>query len=177
LSIELLVIGVIRSGSNVLLVRQPSPDGPGTAWALPGGRPATGELAVEALAREIREETGLTIKGAPELVCIGHMVKPTQIRLDDGEIPAAGGSAIILSYEITAFEGSLDCSKDPDAEIAEVSWQSKDSAASLLAGHPFPFVREIARRSLAPDDGHRPHVAQSYFRRGPTGDDNALILD
>jgi ADP-ribose pyrophosphatase YjhB (NUDIX family) len=177
LSVELLVIGVIRSGSNVLLVRQPGPDGPGTAWALPGGRPAPGELAVEALAREIKEETGLTINGVPELVCVGHMVNPTQIRLDDGEIPAAGGSAIILSYEVTSFEGSLDCSSDPDAGIAEVSWHSNDAAESLLAKHPFPFVREIARRSLPADDGHRPHVAQSYFRRALTGEDTSVILD
>jgi hypothetical protein len=32
LSVELLVIGVIRAGSDVLLVRQPGPNGPG-GWA------------------------------------------------------------------------------------------------------------------------------------------------
>ena len=105
------------------------------------------------------------------------MVNPTQIRLDDGEIPAAGGSAIILSYEVTSFAGNLDCSNDPDAEIAEVAWHSYETSASLLVGHPFPFVREIARRSLDHDDGHRPHVAQSYVRRAPTGEDTAVILD
>ncbi len=177
MSVELLVIGVIRSGSDVLLVRQPGPDGPGTVWALPGGRTASGELAVEALAREVREETGLVIQGMPELVCVGHMVNPTGIRLDDGEIPAPGGSAIVLSYEVTSFEGSLNCSNDPDAEIAEVAWYSHETAQSLLARHPFPFARDVARHSLAPPDGHRPYVAQSYFRRGTTGADTALSLD
>lgn len=177
MSVELLVIGVIRSGSDVLLVRQPGPLGPGTAWALPGGRPAPGELAVEALAREIKEETGLTVTGVPELVCVGHMVNPTEISLDDGEMPAAGGSAIVLSYEVTSFAGTPDCSNDPDAEIAEVSWHNYDIAESLLAVHPFPFVRDIARRSLTPGDRHGPYVAQSYFRRAATGEDTALVVD
>jgi ADP-ribose pyrophosphatase YjhB (NUDIX family) len=174
MSIELLAIGVIRRDSQVLLVRQGGPDGPGTAWALPGGRVAADELAVEALAREIKEETGLTINGVPRLVCVGQMVNPTTIERDAGEIPPAGGSAVILSYEVTSFDGVLDAAADPDAEIAEVAWHPDDEAAALLAGHPFPFVRATARESLTRDQHH---VAECYFRRDGSGEDSALVLE
>jgi 8-oxo-dGTP diphosphatase len=176
MSIELLAVGVIRRDSQVLLVRQGGPDGPGTAWALPGRRVAVGELLVEALAREVKEETGLTIKGVPRLVCVGQMVNPTIIERDAGEIPPAGGSALILSYEVTSFEGTLDSSADPDAEIAEVAWHPDDAAAALLADHPFPFVRATSGEALTRHAGEPHHVAQCYFRRDENGEDSALVL-
>src|SRR5687768_256004 len=101
MSVDLLAIGVIRSGSDVLLVRQPIAGGPETTWALPGGRVDPAELAVEAVAREVKEETGLTITGLPELICVGQMVNPTAIQRDSGEIPRAGGSAVVFTYQIT----------------------------------------------------------------------------
>ena len=175
--IELLVVGVVRRNSQVLLVRQGGPDGPGTAWALPGGHVDAAELAVEALAREIKEETGLTINGVPRLVCVGQMVNPTTIERDAGEVPPAGGSAIILSCEVTSFDGALDSSADPDADVAEVAWHPDDAAAALLARHPFPFVRATSRESLTRHAGDPHNVAECYFRRQATGEDVALVLE
>jgi 8-oxo-dGTP diphosphatase len=176
MSIDLLVVGVVRSASEVLLVRQGGPDGPGTAWALPGGRVAAGELAVEALAREIREETGLTVTGTPRLLCVGQMVNPTTIQRDGGEIPPAGGSAVILSYDVTSFDGTLDCSTDPDDDIAEVAWYPYESARALLDSHPFAVVRATSRESLAGIGGDGSRVAECYFRRQDSGDDVAVPL-
>jgi ADP-ribose pyrophosphatase YjhB (NUDIX family) len=164
----------VRSGADVLLVRQGSPAGPGTTWALPGGRVDPSELAVEALAREIREETGLTVDGTPRLVCVGQMVNLTDIQHDADEIPPPGGSAVVLAYEVTAFRGSLDCSADPDDDVAEAAWHPYETAASLLAQHPFPFVRSVARGALrSPDAGPAP-VVECYFRRADSGADIAL---
>jgi ADP-ribose pyrophosphatase YjhB (NUDIX family) len=101
-------------------VRQGTSAGPGTVWALPGGRVDLTDLPVEALAREVREETGLFIAGV-RLVCVGQMVNTTAIQRDPGEIPAPGGSAVILVYEVTAFHGSPDCSRDPDCDVTEAA--------------------------------------------------------
>jgi ADP-ribose pyrophosphatase YjhB (NUDIX family) len=174
MSVELLAIGVVRSGDDVLLVRQGSPAGPGTCWALPGGRVDPSELAVEALAREIREETGLMIDGAPRLVCVGQMVNPTAIRHDAGEIPPPGGSAVVLAYEVTAFRGSLDCTGDPDHDVAEAAWYPSETAASLLAQHPFPFVRSVARGALRTLDAGPVPVIECYLRREDSGEDIVL---
>lgn len=58
--------GIIRRRDGAVLIIRRSPDSktdPG-AWDLPGGKMNHGERLVDALAREAREETGLTIHGA-----------------------------------------------------------------------------------------------------------------
>ncbi len=45
--------GLARRGSEVLLVRSPR-----RGWEFPGGEAEPGESVMDALAREIREETG-----------------------------------------------------------------------------------------------------------------------
>lgn len=57
---------VIDANGAVLLVRHTYTPG----WHLPGGRVDTGESLAAAAAREVREETGLTLSGAPELIAV-----------------------------------------------------------------------------------------------------------
>jgi ADP-ribose pyrophosphatase YjhB (NUDIX family) len=54
---------VIRSGTEVLLVRQSYAPG----WQFPGGGVEGSEHLVDALERELLEETGIAIHGAPRL--------------------------------------------------------------------------------------------------------------
>jgi 8-oxo-dGTP pyrophosphatase MutT (NUDIX family) len=54
---------VIRSGTEVLLVRQSYAPG----WQFPGGGVERGEHLINALERELLEETGISISSAPKL--------------------------------------------------------------------------------------------------------------
>ncbi|MFI1800575.1 NUDIX hydrolase [Streptomyces sp. NPDC020379] len=62
-SIEKMVIGAVIAGpdGHVLLLHRPADDYLGGLWELPSGGVEDGETLVEALRREVAEETGLTV--------------------------------------------------------------------------------------------------------------------
>lgn len=54
--------GICERAGQVLLARWVSPDGAIRHWALPGGRVEHGEDPIDAVAREVREETGYDVE-------------------------------------------------------------------------------------------------------------------
>ena len=58
---------VICRGDDVLLVQERPEQGAAAIWMLPGGRVEPGEDEIGALCREVREETGLVVKGSPQM--------------------------------------------------------------------------------------------------------------
>jgi len=60
LVVEVAVGAIVQRADSLLLVQRGR--GPGTGrWSVPGGRIDPGEHVVDALAREVREETGLEV--------------------------------------------------------------------------------------------------------------------
>ena len=47
-------------------------------WDIPGGRITVGEPIFQALAREIKEETGLTMTGTPRVISAQDIIRPEQ---------------------------------------------------------------------------------------------------
>ncbi len=70
---RLVALGILASGSSVLMERRPS-DGPLPGlWQFPGGKVEFGEHPWDALRREIREELGLKIPGGTLFGLYSHV--------------------------------------------------------------------------------------------------------
>ena len=109
-TVELTNLCLIRRGDEILLQNRVKADWRGLA--LPGGHVEPGESIVDSVIREIREETGLTVKN-PRL----RGVK---------QFPIAGGRYIVFLYEATEFEGEL-----RDSEEGSVAWYPRDQVRAL----------------------------------------------
>jgi ADP-ribose pyrophosphatase YjhB (NUDIX family) len=66
------VFAVVRRSDRILFVGNTRTIGGRdvATWDLPGGRVEAGELLPEALARELREETGLAVRGEPQFLFV-----------------------------------------------------------------------------------------------------------
>ncbi|MEE2043059.1 NUDIX hydrolase [Nocardiopsis tropica] len=100
-----LVIGIVRQGHEVLLVRESLGSGGEMRWSLPGGGVEDGELMHEALRRELREETGLLVGDPVRTAFLMH--------IDSEEHP----SAVAAAFEIDEWSGDI-APQDDDIEHA-----------------------------------------------------------
>ena len=93
---ELTVLCLIHDEERYLLQDRVSEDWKG--YTRPGGHVEPGESIVEAVIREMKEETGLTIRN-PKLCGI------KQFPLKDGDY--SKGRYLVFLYETSAFEGEI----------------------------------------------------------------------
>jgi ADP-ribose pyrophosphatase YjhB (NUDIX family) len=70
----LIVSAVVRREGRLLLVEQQGPGDDAPSWMLPGGKVDEGETLVAALQRELAEETGLALAGAPHIAFVVDLV-------------------------------------------------------------------------------------------------------
>jgi len=73
--VQQLVGAVVHHGGNVLLLKRPKDDFMGGIFELPSGKVEPGEKPDEALDRELKEETGLTMSSIREY--LGHFDYPS----------------------------------------------------------------------------------------------------
>lgn len=68
-----------KEGKYLLLKRaKPYPGGTKYKWDIPGGRIVPGEPLLDALAREIREETGMNLVGEPQLLAAQDILRVSE---------------------------------------------------------------------------------------------------
>jgi mutator protein MutT len=101
----LSVGAVVIDGSRVLLVKRGQEPLKGQ-WSLPGGVVEVGETLSDALAREVREETGLD-------VAVGSVVEVLD-RIHRDEAGRAEFHYVIIDYVCRPTGGTLACGTDAE---------------------------------------------------------------
>lgn len=112
-----LVIGIIRQGNEILLVRESLGVDGEMLWSLPGGGVEDGELMNEALRRELQEETGLLVGNPVRTAFLMH--------IDSEQHP----SALAVAFEIDEWSGDL---APEDDDIKQAAFFPLPAAVKLL---------------------------------------------
>ena len=101
---ELTVLCLIQDGNRVLLQNRIKEDWKG--YTFPGGHVEPSESFVDAVIREMKEETGLNILN-PKIVGIK-------------QFPIEGGRYIVLLFKATEFTGNVSSSEEGEMEWIDV---------------------------------------------------------
>jgi len=101
--VELTVLCLIENGSKVLLQNRVKKDWKG--YTLPGGHIEKDESIVDAVIREMKEETGLTLRN-PRLCGVK-------------QFPIDGGRYLVFLFKSSEFEGELTSSDEGRMEWVE----------------------------------------------------------
>jgi 8-oxo-dGTP diphosphatase len=133
------VSGAIFRGEEVLLVRRGRAPAMGL-WSLPGGHIEAGERAVDALARELIEETGITAQ-------LGGVVDAVDVIRRDEKDAVIFHRVIVVFYGIW-FAGEPQAASD----VSEVMWQRPEDIVGLETTAGLASVIERARANLALHD-------------------------
>ena len=115
--VELTVLCLVEDSSRILLQNRRKADWRG--FTLPGGHVEPGESVVDAVIRELREETGLTIL-RPKLCGIK-------------QFPSEGGRYLVFLFKADAFTGDLRSSEE-----GQVGWIERSDLETL------PTVEDFA---------------------------------
>lgn len=104
-NVELTVLCLLEDGERILLQNRRKKDWQG--YALPGGHVERGESFVDAVIREMREETGLEIK-RPRLAGVK-------------QFPIENGRYVVLLFKACEWSGTLASSEEGEMEWVEYS--------------------------------------------------------
>ena len=115
-NVELTVLCLVTDGGRVLLQNRVKADWRG--YALPGGHVEKGESFVEAVIREMKEETGL------------HVIEPRLVGVK--QFPIKEGRYIVFLFKAERYEGKLTSSDEGQMEWVEYDRiDSIDAVADL----------------------------------------------
>lgn len=120
--VEFTNMCMICDGNKVVVIDRKKKDWPGITF--PGGHVEQGESFTDAVIREIREETGLTIH-APQLCGIKDWCEDSR-------------RYVVLFYKTTRFEGTLHSSAE-----GEVWWEALENLPKLKLSLDMPDMLRV----------------------------------
>ena len=120
--VELTVLCMIHNDDSYLLQDRVKTDWKG--YTLPGGHIEPGESIVDAVVREMKEETGLTIK-SPRLCGVK-------------QFPIEGGRYIVFLFETDQFDGKL-----VDSDEGKMHWVKKMELSNVNLVDDFDALIEV----------------------------------
>lgn len=121
---ELAVLCLVRCGNQVLLQNRVKSDWKG--YTLPGGHVEPGESFVDAVIREMQEETGLTV--TPKLCGLK-------------QFPSNGARYIVFLFTADEFTGTLTSS--PEGEMV---WVNRDQVCNYETVPDFEALLDVMTR-------------------------------
>jgi 8-oxo-dGTP diphosphatase len=121
---------IVRRADTVLMVRHGAP-GEVPYWSLPGGVLEDGELITEALARELREETGLELVDPGRLAFIVQVDNRRPVQIHESRGPGGGYLATVWTFDGGTFTGDVRPG-DPDELVLEAAFLPFDDAVGHL---------------------------------------------
>lgn len=123
--VELTTLCMVYRGEELLLQKRVKTDWRG--YCFPGGHVESGESIVDSVIREMKEETGLTVKH-PRLCGIK-------------QFPIEGGRYLVFFFKSNEFEGDL-----LDSEEGPVHWVSRAELPKLNTVSDFLQMLEVFDR-------------------------------
>jgi len=158
--IEHVALAIVRRDDAIILVQQQNALDPQPYWVIPGGLVEVGELASEALVREVAEETGARVTALGQLAFISQIDRPS--------IPI---QSVFFAFEVREWDGALG-SNDPDDEIRQVALVPLAEALERLATNG--GWRGVQEPLLAYLRGEVAAGRMVFYREGDDGQQRAL---
>jgi len=123
--------GLIFNDKNQILLAQHTPEfGEGSYWYVPGGTANNDEGTLDALRREVKEETNIDIIAIGRLIYKVKHTNHKRVWYSD-----------IYVYEIQDWNGEIKIN-DPDGDTVKVKWFNIKQAISVIKKVPFQVMSE-----------------------------------
>jgi len=148
------VAALVRDREGRFLVHQ-RPDG---SWSLPAGAVEPGETPAQAIAREVREETGLVVRAERIAGVVGGL--PCRVRHQNGDEI----EFVVTVFDCAAVGGEL---RQTGEETVAVTYVSASELSSRLAFHYPPSI--FARTGEAAFFQREGSLASETARTKPAG--------